>query len=163
MTSLHRGPPRSSPWGQALGWKPYWAQLVHRYAKLNATSQVWKIRGTGSFEVTGDNVGRCGVAQGAQTPACHAHCLAYLDWKGSGAPILLRPLALALRLPALGGRCLRPGLLLWFPCLRGNLQTQPEGNHEALPPHRAPWSPHRVRGHERAAICVQTPSGSLKS
>lgn len=44
----------------------YQAQLAHRYTKFNATSQVWKPRGTGSHEATGQNVKRCWVAQSAR-------------------------------------------------------------------------------------------------
>lgn len=108
--------------------------------------------GVETHEATGQNAKRCGSE--CQAPAHHTHCPTHLDWKGSGAWAPPWPPAQVLQPPALGGRCLRPEPPLQPPCLRGNLQTQPKGNREALLLHGMPWPLHGVRGHEGAAISV---------
>lgn len=93
----------SSPWlGATLASPPpHQARLAHRYTKFNATSQVWKPRGAGSHEVTGQNVKRCGVAQSARPQP--AIPIARLTWTGraQGLGLLL----------SLGLRCC--SLRLW--------------------------------------------------
>lgn len=94
--------------------RPYQAQLASRYTKLNATSQVWEPRGTGSREVTGDNVKRCGMAPGARSrPAIPTAQLTWnrrARWIGLCLGLGLRCCCLWLWEADVCGLCLFPSL-----------------------------------------------------